>query len=668
LAVSRTPPKLGKYEVRAPLGSGATATVYQAWDPVIERTLAIKVVDRNRLDPEEAPLVVERFRVEARAAGRLQHPNVVAVYDFGEQGELVYLVMECVFGRPLTAYLEAEDFRSEPEKACEIVLQILGALQYAHTHGVVHRDIKPANVMVSRDGAIKVADFGVARIESSNLTQTGDVIGTPSYMSPEQFAGETADPRTDLYAVGVILYELLTRRRPFEGPNNAVIMHKVFTETPKAPSVLNTLLTPVLDAIVARGMAKDPLDRFQSATEFEQAVRDALTRPLLKSAGAAAGPRIAPNLLKAVQKNPSDPNRAGAGDSERTVPLARAPGGSATVTLPVRGTAGLSVPPNRAAALATLSGARSIPGRRRPVIMFVDDEARILNALQSIFSMQYEVHVCDDPVKAVEMLKRLPVQVLVSDQRMPQMLGVDLLRASKEISPRTVRILLTGYSDLASIVGSINDGEVWRFINKPWDSQDIQRTVAEAVQIFEQVPEIPSWQAPAAPSRDEAILVLDPRNDLVQPLTRVFGERHWVVRVDSIDAALGQLDEREVAVMVVDMDQHTEGVRALLSALKSTWPQILTVAVTTAADADQLIDLINEAQVYRFVSRPVDFARLASHIDGALNRYHAYKATPALAEARARVAEPKGAVGQALGGLLERVRSLRLPFGRSRNA
>jgi serine/threonine-protein kinase len=553
-----------------------------------------------------------------------------------------------VFGRPLTAYLEAEDFRNEPEKACEIVLQILAALQYSHTHGVVHRDIKPANVMVSRDGAIKVADFGVARIESSNLTQTGDVIGTPSYMSPEQFAGETADPRTDLYAVGVILYELLTRRRPYEGPNNAVIMHKVFTETPKRPSELNPLLTSVMDGIVMRGMAKDPLDRFQSAGEFEAAVRDALTRPLLKTATPAT-PKLAPNLLRAVRQGGATATNSG------TAPEARAPG------------APVAARPAVIPSPATLSGRKPIaPAKPKPVVMFVDDEARILNALQALFASQYEVHVCDDPVKAVEMVKRLPVQVLVSDQRMPQMLGVDLLRAAREITPRTVRILLTGYSDLASIVGSINDGEVWRFINKPWDAQDIQRTLAEAVQIFDAVPDVPAWQAPAEPSFDEAILVLDPRNDLTQPLTRAFGDRHWVVRVESIDAALAELEGREIAVMVVDMDHDPDGVRALLAALKRTWPQILAIAVTTAADADQLIDLINEAQAYRFVSRPVDFARLGTHLDGALNRYHAYKAMPALAEAHSKVAPPKPAVAAALGGLLDRVRALRLPFGRSK--
>ncbi len=626
------PTRIGKFDIRSQLGAGAMATVYQAYDPVIERTLAIKVVDKARLDESESETILQRFRVEARAAGRLQHQNIVAVYDFGEEGNLVYLAMECVFGRPLTAYLQSEDFRNEPEKVCEIMLQVLSALQYSHAQGVVHRDIKPANIMVSREGTIKIADFGVARIESSQLTQTGDLIGTPSYMSPEQFAGETADPRTDLYAASVVFYELLTRKRPFEGSNNAVIMHRVFTETPPAPSIVNPLLSNALDGIVLRGMSKDAQDRFQSAREFELAVREAMTTALLKpeQAAAAPAPKIAPNLLKAVRGGAASPPAAAA---DRTTPGAPA-----------------------AAALAPVVPVLSAADK--PTILFVDDEARILTALHALFRQKYNVYTADDPRQALEMVKQLKVHVLVSDQRMPGMLGVELLRQVKEISPKTVRILLTGYSDLASIVGSINEGEVWRFINKPWDTTDVQRILADAVAIAEDVPEVPAWRMPAQPRFEESILVLDPGSVVTPDLLREYGERHWVAQARDLDEAVTLLQDREVAVMVADMDGDAQEIKSLLHLLKQEYPQILTIAVTQTVDAEMLIELINEAQVHRFIGKPVALPQLRQHVDAALNRYHTYKATPALAKVQQKVEPPKVTAPSLASGLMARLRAI----------
>jgi eukaryotic-like serine/threonine-protein kinase len=629
--MANLPARIGKYDIRAQLGAGAMATVYQAYDPVIERTLAIKVVDKARLDESESDTILQRFRVEARAAGRLQHQNIVAVYDFGEEGNLVYLVMECVFGRPLTAYLQSEDFRGEPDKVCDILLQILSALQYSHAQGVVHRDIKPANIMVTREGSIKIADFGVARIESSQLTQTGDLIGTPSYMSPEQFAGETADARTDIYATSVVFYELLTRKRPFEGSNNAVIMHRVFTETPVAPSIVNPLLSDALDAVVLRGMAKDAQDRFQSAHDFSLAIKEAISIGLLKAATAAADsnkPKIAPNLLRAVRSAP-----AANGEAARTAP--------GTVS-------------QRPAVAPLLPTAAVAPAK--PVVLFVDDEARILTALHALFRQKYTVFTSDDPRQALEMVKRLQVHVLVSDQRMPGMLGVELLREVKEVSPKTVRILLTGYSDLASIVGSINEGEVWRFINKPWDTQDVQRIVADAVAIATEMPEVPAWQMPAKPRFEESILSLDPGNIVTPDLLRQYGERHWVAQARDLDEAITLLQEREVAVMVADMDSDPQEVKSLLHLLKRDYPQILTIAVTQTMDAEMLIELINEAQVHRFIGKPVGAAQLQQHVDAALNRYHTYKATPALAMAQKVESQKSAPVLKS--GLMDRLRAI----------
>jgi response regulator RpfG family c-di-GMP phosphodiesterase/tRNA A-37 threonylcarbamoyl transferase component Bud32 len=634
----KLPERIGKYEVRGHLGVGATATVYQAYDPVIERTLAVKVVDKGRLDPQESKAILARFRIEARAAGRLQHPNIVAVYDSGEEDEIVYLVMECVFGRPLTAYLHGEDFSGEPEKVCDILLQVLSALAYSHSQGVIHRDIKPSNIMVSRDGVIKIADFGVARLESSNLTQTGDLIGTPSYMAPEQFAGEIADPRTDLYAVAVIFYELLTRKRPFDGPNSAVIMHRVFTETPVPPSVKNELLTTVLDPLVLRGLSKEPADRYQSAREFESAIREAMHYPLLKGAPPpieSPVPRVAPQMLKSLRTN--------LGKESGTLPGVPAP--------------------NVLAPLAPVNVIPAATAGDRANVLFVDDEMRILTALHALFRQQYRVYTADDPVQALEMVKRIPVQVVISDQRMPGMLGVELLRQIREVSPRSVRILLTGYSDLASIVGSINDGEVWRFINKPWNAQELQRVVAEAVDIAASLPDVPAWRLPSESRFDESILCLDPRDEIMPHAVRDFGERHWVGQARNLDEALRFLQEREVAVLVADLDADPAAVKALLHALKVAYPQILTIALTGAPDAVMLIDLINEVQVYRFIKRPLAPGQLHEHVAAALNRYHTYKTSPGLLKAQ-RVESEKVANSPVPRSLFQRLRDLRgrLPF------
>jgi len=304
----------------------------------------------------------------------------------------------------------------------------------------------------------------------------------------------------------------------------------------------------------------------------------------------------------------------------------------------------------------------------RPVVMFVDDEIRILTALTAIFRPHYRVHIADDPVKALEMIKRIPVQVLVSDQRMPGMLGVELLRLVREMSPRTVRILLTGYSDLASIVGSINEGEVWRFINKPWDAQDIQRVVAEAVEAANEIPEVPAWQMPTPPRFDEAVLALDPSNEVTPALLEAFGKRNWVIRATDVDQTVGLLGHHEVAVLVVDLEAASREIRTLLHLLKQEYPQILTIAVTRAADAELLIELINEAQIYRFISKPVTREQLIHHVEAALNRYHSYKATPDLVKVAQKVEPPKLAEPQVTTRLLDRLRAMRGRFNPARDA
>jgi serine/threonine-protein kinase len=289
--------KLGKYLIRRTLGRGAMGVVYEGFDPVIERTVAIKTILPSQLDGAQYAEVMARFRREAQAAGRLNHQGIVAIYEYGEgvpehiaeddvtmlepSGALqapervAYIAMEFVRGRELRDFFERGE-RFKPGDVARIMGEILDALDHAHAHGVVHRDMKPANLIVLENGQVKIADFGIARVEASELTQTGAVLGTPSYMSPEQFMGHPVDGRSDLFSCGVILYQLLTGEKPFTGESTTTIMYKVLREAPVPPSQLNPSLSPRLDAVLHKALAKNPNERFQSGGEFADAIRSAI--------------------------------------------------------------------------------------------------------------------------------------------------------------------------------------------------------------------------------------------------------------------------------------------------------------------------------------------------------------------------------------------------------
>ncbi len=249
-----------KYEVRGTLGAGAMGTVYDAVDRIIERRVAIKVVNRpNESDPE-AVEAHARFRREAQAAGRLSHPNIVGVYDYGENATQAWIVMELVEGGSLKGRIDKHERFTVPD-IVRIMGEVCAGLQYSHQRGVVHRDIKPGNIMMTTDGQVKIADFGIARLENSSMTQVGTLIGTPSYMAPEQFRGEPVDLRADIWSSGVMLYQLLTGEKPFEGGFSAV-MHKALHTEPPPPSQLSVTTPRGFDAVIARALAKRPEDRY----------------------------------------------------------------------------------------------------------------------------------------------------------------------------------------------------------------------------------------------------------------------------------------------------------------------------------------------------------------------------------------------------------------------
>ena len=259
--------------------------VYKALDPVLGRTVAIKTIGMSH-DPGERAEYEARFYQEAKAAGSLAHPNIVVVHDVGNSDDTVYMAMEYLEGEELGSSF-GNGRRAPLDRAIEMAIQIAAGLAYAHARGVVHRDIKPANIMVLKDGTVKITDFGIARMRSSAVkTQTGKLLGSPRYMSPEVFVGKRADHRSDIFSLGIILYELVTGAAPFSGENVSALMHQTVNVAPPAASLLRTGVPEMMDFVLAKMLAKDPEQRYQSADEVMSDLRECLQR--LPSAASAA--------------------------------------------------------------------------------------------------------------------------------------------------------------------------------------------------------------------------------------------------------------------------------------------------------------------------------------------------------------------------------------------
>jgi len=321
--------KIGRYDITGELGKGAMGVVYKATDPNIGRTVAIKTtrLDAHGLDTED---LLRRFRNEARSAGTLNHPNIVTIYDAGEQEGVFYIAMEYIEGETLHGLLSQH--RSLPvEKVIDIVRQVCAGLDYAHAHGVIHRDVKPANIMLGASGAVKVMDFGIAKA-GGTVTATGQVLGTPNYMSPEQVKGKPIDGRSDLFSVGVLLYEMLTGEKPFDGQNVTTIIYKIVSENPIPPRELDVTIHPGLSAVVTKALAKAPDERYQTGAEL---VADlANYKSFGSESGAtqlisAAGDRTVVTHAPPPARSPAPATPAAAGTPATppaTVPVSSAPG------------------------------------------------------------------------------------------------------------------------------------------------------------------------------------------------------------------------------------------------------------------------------------------------------------------------------------------------------
>jgi eukaryotic-like serine/threonine-protein kinase len=623
------PTTIGKYQIQGVLGQGGMGVVYRAFDPAIHRPVAIKTITKSALDPADLQYALTRFRHEARAVGRLTHPRIAAIYDYGEDMEIAYIVMELVNGQSLFHHMQNQAMFGLKEVG-EMIRQLLDGLGYAHELGVVHRDIKPSNILINDDGRLKLTDFGIARIDSSTLTQVGEIMGSPGYMSPEQFLGTDIDASSDIYSVGVIAYELLTGRRPFIG-NNAEVMRQALNERPANPSEHNPKISAQLDWAVQKALAKKQSDRFQAAKEFSEAFVKGIEASVRQGPPAPVSiadeptQRMDPKLIQAARMLASlRPEKA----EDPTRPDAQAP----------------------------IAPATTAAGEKRARLLFVDDEERILTALRSIFRINYHVFTATNGAEALELVRKFRPHVVVSDQRMPEMTGVELLRQIKTAAPATVRLLLTGYSDLASIVGSVNEGEVFRFVSKPWDTQDIQKTISEAAAIARELAETAATPPIVPDKMDAAVLVIAASVDTFSAVKRFVGGACPVHHAKDFDAALGLLEAHETALIVADVANRGEESLAAFKVLKHEHPEILVIVLTEASDSELVINLINQAQIFRFINKPVNPELLRQHIQSALTRYQAFKQNPHLTHQHKVAPAAATDVSQRI---LEKVKSLR---------
>ncbi|MEX0961034.1 MAG: serine/threonine-protein kinase [Burkholderiales bacterium] len=318
--------QLGRYKILGEIGKGAMGTVYKARDPVLDRVVALKTImlleDVSGRSEYEA-----RFFQEAKAAGRLNHPAIISIYDFGEEGDLAYMAMELLEGEELRVRMSESGVSTR--EAIDIAEQVADALGFAHERGVVHRDIKPSNIMLMPRGRVKIMDFGIARVRVSDLkTQTGTRLGTPKYMSPEQAMGRPTDHRSDVFSLGIVLYEMLTRSRLFVGSDMTHVLHNVAHVRQIPPSRLNSEVLPTLDLVVQKALEKEPDARYQDAYELASDLRACL---------AELGGRDDAGLVATVDTLPLDAQPA-AGDATDTVRTVRLEAEKTLRLAPVAGT------------------------------------------------------------------------------------------------------------------------------------------------------------------------------------------------------------------------------------------------------------------------------------------------------------------------------------------
>ena len=634
--------RIGKYTIEQPLPKGSWGNAFRGSEG--GKTYALKVVQRGALDAE----TMERLRRDAAALGRVRHPALATFVELLIADKVICAVYELAEGSQLSARLEGSS-APDLKAAWEISRQVLEALEALHAKGICHGDVKPANILVDKQGRVKLTDAGLAPLAPPDA-------GTPSYMAPEQLAHQGGDVRTDIYQVGALVYHLVTGQPPFTGSREEVI-HRAVQERPADPSTFTPKIAWQLDWVIQRALSKDPMDRFGAAREFLDGLRlglqDSIGAPLAVPPKPAAE-KMALELAPAPEKAPAPkgPAPAKAPPPEKKAlelaPAAEkapapekgpAPAKAATPVKapaaekpPAKPAEAAAKPAPNAAALAQKAklitapapAAAKEPAKARMRVLFVDDDERVLNALRALFRAEYDVVLAGNAGEALALLRGEPdIPIVVSDQRMPGTTGVEFLREVRKSHPRTIRLLLTGYSDLAAMVGSINEGEVFRFVKKPWDNEEIRATLAEAAALSARLaaPPEPRKSAPA----EGSILVIDPQQGLARGLEKLVAGKAGVKLVSTVPEAARLLQSGEFAAILADQKVGAAELVKLFRVVKAKRPETLSILVADEADSDLVASLINEAQIYRFLTRPINAVDLRNHVAEALRHYAAHR-------------------------------------------
>jgi response regulator RpfG family c-di-GMP phosphodiesterase len=650
--------RVGKYDVLATISTSPRTRTYRGFDPDTKRAVAIKVIGRQHLDAAALP----GYRKYAESLAKFEHPNVARFIEVFESERAVALVWELCEGVPLSSLLK-DGAAPEMKNVWDIARRMLEALSFAHSRGLVHRDVKPSNVVLAPDGSLKVTDFGVSALLAGDAE-------TIHYRAPEQFRGETITARTDIYNAGAIVYQLVTGKLPFTG-TPAEVEHRVFEERPSDPSSYNNRIAWQLDWVIQKAMSKDPIERFNAAHDFAEGLRlglqDTIGRPLEPlapppSAQGAPVPKPAPTPVREPTKppvaaGPARPTAAGAPVSAGAQSTAGAPvtaGAQAPTKTQAAGpelaTPSPAAPPTTPSAAKTNLAAKAQvlakPAAAAPAapvkqaapkarLLFVDDEERILNAVKALFRQDYDVTTAVGGEAALALLKENAYHVIVSDQRMPGVTGVELLRQARTLAPNAVRMLLTGYTDLAALVGSINQGEIYKFVMKPWDNEDIKKSIAEAARIAFELAATATEPAPKPehPRSAGSLLVIDPKEGLAVGLERLLAGSAKVMQVKTPQEAAKVLQGQEIAAIVADLGAGTDGLVALFKQLKEKRPEILSILLAEEPDSELGIELINRAQIYRFLPKPVSAKELRTQVAAAMRRYATLKQIPGMQRA-----------------------------------
>ncbi|HYC38757.1 MAG TPA: response regulator [Usitatibacter sp.] len=590
---------LGKYELQAAIGKGPRAVVYRGVHTDTAKAVAIKVFAPDALRPQ----ALDSFRKYAPVLARVRHPGITGFIEMVEADGQVAHVWELFQGAPLSSLL-VDGAYPEPKKAWDVIRVCLETLAYLHQQGVVHRDIKPSNVLVSPEGAVVLTDVAVPKL----YAQRHGV----EYFSPEHFARTSLTDRSDLYQMGVLVYQLVTGKLPFTG-TPAEIEQRVAQERPTDPSSHNNHLAWQLDWVVQKAMSKDPAERYAGAIDFANGVRlglqDTVGRGLVEARAPAAAPLL--QNAKVLAAKPAVEAKVA------TLPPTPPPPKAA----PAPETPG---PVPRPVAVAAASDTTAKVASDKPGVLFVDDDPRILTSLRALFRQDYDVQTAEGGEAALAILARGGIRVIVSDQRMPGMTGVELLRQVRTSAPNVVRLLLTGYTDLASLVGSINQGEIFRFVMKPWENDELKKSLAEAMAEAAKL-SAAAQAAPQAPRSAGSLLVIDRTEGVARGLERLLAGAARVIRVETAAEAAKVISREEVAALVADMGSGMEGLVALFREVKAKRPGVLSILLTDEPDSELAIELINRAQIFRLLPKPVSARDLRTQVADALRRYSVFK-------------------------------------------